>query len=336
MMKNGILIYDQTVQCKCVESKIETDRLYYSRFAISPFKRGQAGIVGIAMRKASLGEVEGTSITYAKFREAMHEYSTITGIQETIHGILINLKETVFRSDSRDIQKASLSVTGPKKVTAGDILLPPTVRVVDHSQYIATVTQPVSPNIDLIIEKGYGYQINNSEGYKSGEFPIDAIFTPVRNASHSIHPFESPKEVGEISFIETWTDGSMTPSEALCEASKNLIDLFDPFLQMKRDANCFENNDILLGCTRPSSSHWNDMDKSAREATSKNTFIDQLELPARVYHCLKRSNINTVLDLLDYTQEDLQKIKSFGKRSVDQIVKLLWERFSIELPSKRL
>lgn len=244
----------------------------------------------------------------------------------------MNLKEIVLRSDFNDCKKAFLSVTGPKRVTAGDISLPPSVKIVDDSQYIVTITQPISVNIELRIEKDCGYRIEEFNGYRDGEFPVDAVFMPVRNVNYSVHPFGCGREMREILFIEIWTNGSLTPNEALCEASKNLIDLLIPFLHMKHeDVPHFEDKQDSSDLTTLSSQLIG-VDESGGEVL-RNTFIDQLELPARAFNCLKRAEIHTITDLLNHSREDLLKIKSFGKKSVDQVSRALWERFATELPS---
>nr|YP_009920286.1 RNA polymerase alpha subunit [Adiantum nelumboides]QMQ99228.1 RNA polymerase alpha subunit [Adiantum nelumboides]QOH99657.1 RNA polymerase alpha subunit [Adiantum reniforme var. sinense] len=336
MRKNETSTSTQAIQWKCLESKTEGKRLHYGRFVVSPFKRGQASTVGIAMRRALSQEIEGTSITHAKFHGIVHEYSTITGLQETIHDALVNPKEIVLRSDSKkkDIWEAFSSVTGPKEVTAGDTSLPPCVKAIDNSQHIATITQPISSTIELEIEKGYGYRIGNLLKCKIGEFPIDAVFMPVRNVNYSIHLFGSGVATQEISFIEIWTNGSLTPHEALSEASKKLIDLITPFSHVRcGDVSLLINDEDLADSTK--SPHLGDANK-LEEKLLKDMFIDQLELPARAFNCLKRAEIYTIADLLNYSREDLSKIKNFGRKSVDQVSEALWDRFAKELPSKKL
>lgn len=155
---------------------------------------------------------------------------------------------------------------------------------------------------------------------------------PVRNVNYSVHPFGCGREMREILFIEIWTNGSLTPNEALCEASKNLIDLLIPFLHMKHeDVPHFEDKQDSSDLTTLSSQLIG-VDESGGEVL-RNTFIDQLELPARAFNCLKRAEIHTITDLLNHSREDLLKIKSFGKKSVDQVSRALWERFATELPS---
>nr|YP_009547414.1 RNA polymerase alpha subunit [Hemionitis subcordata]AYW15070.1 RNA polymerase alpha subunit [Hemionitis subcordata] len=338
MLENETSISTQRIQWKCLESKTEGKRLHYGRFVVSPFKRGQASTIGIAMRRASPQEVGGTSITRAKFHGVVHEYSTITGIQETIHDALVNLKEIVLKSDSNDIWEAFSSVMGPKEVTAGDTSLPPRVKAIDNSQYIATITLPISSNIELTIERDCGYRIEHSNECRDGQFSIDAVFMPVRNVNYSIHLFGNGRATQEISFIEIWTNGSPTPHEALSEASKKLIDLSTPFSGVRcRNVSILEDDEDSSNLTRSPFLQLQFGNASKLEGKLfENMFIDQLELPARAFNCLKRAEIHTIADSLNYSREDLSKIRNFGQKSVDQVSKALWERFAKELPSKKV
>nr|YP_009547326.1 RNA polymerase alpha subunit [Adiantum tricholepis]AYW14982.1 RNA polymerase alpha subunit [Adiantum tricholepis] len=338
MLKNETSTSTQVIQWKCLESKTEGKRLHYGRFVVSPFRRGQASTVGIAMRRALLQEIGGTSITRAKFCGVMHEYSTITGLQETIHDVLVNLKEIVLRSDSNDIREAFSSVTGPKEVTAGDTSLPPRVEAIDNSQYIATITQPISPDIELKIERDCGYRIENFTRCGDGQFSIDAVFMPVRNVNYSIHLFGNGRATQEISFIEIWTNGSPTPHEALSKASEKLIDLSTPFSRVTcEDVSLLKNEEDFSDSMKSSSLRLQFGDANKLEGKLlKNMFIDQLELPARAFNCLKRAEIYTIADLLNCSREDLSKIRNFGRKSVDQVSKALWDHFAKELPSEKL
>ncbi|KAK8483090.1 hypothetical protein V6N11_066527 [Hibiscus sabdariffa] len=172
-------------------------------------RSGQADTIGIAMRRALLGEIEGTCITRAKSEKIPHEYST---------------------------------VVGPGYVTAQDIILPPSVEIVDNTQHIASLTEPIDLCIGLQIERNRGYGIKTPKNFHDGSYPIDAVFMPVRNANHSIHCYGNDNEKQEILFLEIWTNGSLTPKEALHEASRNLIDLFIPFLHVEEENLHLENN----------------------------------------------------------------------------------------------
>ncbi|GJR86594.1 RNA polymerase alpha subunit [Tanacetum coccineum] len=189
----------RTLQWKCVESAADSKRLFYGRFILSPLMKGQADTIGIAMRRALLGEIEGTCITRAKFEKISHEYSTIMGIQESVHEILMNLKEIVLRSNLYGTCEASICVRGPGYVTAQDIILPPYVEIVDNTQHIATLTEPIELVIGLQIEKNRGYLIKAPNTFQDGSYPIDPVFMPVRNANHSIHSYEN----GRIHFEAT-------------------------------------------------------------------------------------------------------------------------------------
>nr|QWW92978.1 RNA polymerase alpha subunit [Delavayella serrata] len=342
MIQDEIGVSTQILQWRCIESRMESKRLLYGRFVISPFRKGQANTVGIAMRRALLNEIEGASITSAEIRKVKHEYSTISGIQESIHDILINLKEIVLKSDSYEPQKAYISVYGPKKVTAQDIKVPPSVRIIDDTQYITTLTEDISLDIELNIEKDCGYRIENLQKYKNNIFPIDAVFMPIRNVNYSVHSFEIKGKVKEILFLEIWTDGSSTPKEALYEASRNLIDLFIPLINSERkeintkveesmeSMESMESNTPSLPFQLLSS----DIGQATKNIAFKHIFIDQSELPARAYNCLKRVNVHTIADLLNYTENDLVKIKNFGRKSVEQVLEALKNRFSIDLSGK--
>lgn len=242
MVREKVIVSNRTLQWKCVESRADSKRLYYGRFILSPLMKGQADTIGIAMRRALLGEIEGTCITRAKSEKIPHEYSTIVGIQESVHEILMNLKEIVLRSNLYGIRGASICVKGPRSVTAQDIILPPSVEIVDNTQHIANLTEPINLCIELQIERNRGYRIKTPNNSQDGSYPIDAVFMPVRSANHSIHSYVNGNEKQEILFLEIWTNGSLTPKEALHEASRNLIELFIPFLHAEEDKLHLENN----------------------------------------------------------------------------------------------
>ena len=241
MVREKITVSTRTLQWKCVESRADSKCLYYGRFVLSPLRKGQADTIGIAVRRALLGEIEGTCITRAKSEKIPHEYSTITGIQESVHEILMNLKEIVLRSNLYGTCDASICVKGPGYVTAQDIISPPYVEIVDNTQHIASLTEPIDLCIGLQIERNRGYRIKSPNNFQDGSYPIDAVFMPVRNANHSIHSYGNGNEKQEILFLEIWTNGSLTPKEALHEASRNLIDLFIPFLHIEENLHLDDN-----------------------------------------------------------------------------------------------
>nr|AMK95949.1 RNA polymerase alpha subunit [Saltugilia latimeri] len=330
MVREKVRVSTRTLQWKCVESRVDSKRLYYGRFILSPLMKGQADTIGIAMRRALLGEIDGTRITRAKSEKIPHEYSTIMGIQESVHEILMNLKEIVLRSNLYGTCNAAICVKGPGYVTAQDIISPPYVEIIDNTQHIASLTQPIDLYIGLQIERNRGYRIKSKNNFQDGSYPIDAVFMPVRNANHSIHSYGNGNEKQEILFLEIWTNGSLTPKEALHEASRNLIDLFIPFFHIEEENFHLDDNQHKV--TLPLFTFHDKLTKlrkNKKKIALKSIFIDQLELPPRIYNCLKRSNIYTLLDLLNKTQEDLMKIEHFRIEDVKQIFGILEKHFAI-------
>lgn len=338
MVREKVRISTRTLQWKCIESRATGKRLYYGRFILSPLMKGQADTIGIAMRRALLGEIEGTCITCAKSKshKITHEFSTITGIQESVHEILMNLKEIVLRSNLYGTHNASIYVKGPGYVTAQDIILPPAVEIIDNKQYIAKLTEPIDLRIELQIERGRGYR--PPKNFQDETYPIDAIFMPVKNANHSVHSYGNGTEKQEILFLEIWTNGSLTPKEALHEASRTLINLFILFLHAKEENAHLEKNQHKV--TLPLFTFHDrlaKLKKKKKKLALKYIFIDQLKLTPKIYNSLKRSNIYTLLDLLNKSQEDLMKIEHFHIDDVTHILDILEteKHFAIDLPKNQ-
>nr|YP_007475736.1 RNA polymerase alpha subunit [Zingiber spectabile]AGE92800.1 RNA polymerase alpha subunit [Zingiber spectabile]AYP35401.1 RNA polymerase alpha subunit [Zingiber spectabile] len=335
MVREEVVGSTRTLQWRCVESRIDSNRLYYGRFILCPLMKGQADTMGIAMRRALLGEIEGTCITCAKSEKVSHEYSTIVGIEESVHEILLNLKEIVLRSNIHGVRDASIYVKGPKYVTAQDIISPPSVEIVDTTQHIANLTEPIDLCIGLQIRRDRGYCTKPTINSQDGSYPIDAVSMPVRNANHSIHSYGNGKEKEEILFLEIWTNGSLTPKEALYEASRNLIDLFIPFLHGEEEDINFklkENKNRFILPIFTFQDRLTNLKKNKKEIPLKCIFIDQSELPYRTYNCLKRSNIHTLLELLSKSKEDLMRI---GIEDVKEISDTLRKHFEIDLPKNK-
>ncbi|KAB2037448.1 hypothetical protein ES319_D03G075400v1 [Gossypium barbadense] len=164
--------------------------------------QGQADTIGSAMRRASLGELEGTCITCAKSVKIPQEYSTIVGIQESVHEILMNLKEIVLSGNLYGPRNAFICAKGPGYVTAQDIILPPSVEIVDNTQHRNRV-----------------YDIKMPKKFQDRSYPIDVVFMLVRNANHCINCYGNDNEKKEMLFLEIWKNGSLTLKEALREES---------------------------------------------------------------------------------------------------------------------
>lgn len=317
--------------------------LDYMLFIASPLLTGQATTLGVAMRRTLLESIQGTAIIAAKIYGAAHEYSTLEGIQESIHDILLNLKQVVIQNKICDFQKALISVIGPKKVIAADIKVSNEITISNPSHHIATITKSIRFDVELIIQTGRGYLIHDGSHVQPGYFPVDALFNPVRNVNFSIH---SLAEQQEALILEIWTNGSINPLEALREASENLIHLFLPSFRLTDESYmpCVDTQGFNIEMIKSPNKQNLDFQISEQLQNSNlvteqflehsKTPIELLELSTRPFKCLKNANIYTISDLVKLSQQDLLKISNMGPSSVKQIVDALERRFGILLKNK--
>ncbi len=305
-------------QIECVEATIDKDQSQYSKFVIDSLARGQGTTVGNALRRVLLSNLDGAAVTAVRIAGVSHEFATIPGVREDVLDILMNVKQIVLCCHSPQPQIGRLHVQGPAMVTAGHIDLNPDVEMVNPNQYIASIAAGYTLEMEFKIEQGYGYRTleKGREDTSSVDFmQIDAVFMPVRKVNYTI---ESVRPGGgderDRLTLDVWTNGSLTPQEALSIAAGNLVDLFMPLKDIT-----FEAQGIEEPMERPESQ----------------VPIEELQLSVRAYNCLKRAQINTVADLLDYTQEDLLEIKNFGQKSAEEVVEALQVRLGITLPHSK-
>lgn len=306
-------------QIECVESSTDKDRSQYGKFVLEPLDRGQGTTVGNALRRVLLSNLEGTAITSVRIAGVNHEFATIEGVREDVLEILLNMKEVVLKSHTYQPTIGRLRVEGSATVTTDRFDLPSEVEVVDRSQYIATLSPGAILEMEFRIERGTGYRAVERGRDESGALDflqIDAVFMPVRKVNYTV---EDARVGGSLEqdrlIMEIWTNGSLSPQEALSQASNILVDLFTPL------------KDITLESLK--SDFTDDTDPTSQIP------IEELQLSVRAYNCLKRAQINSVADLLDYTQEDLLEIKNFGQKSAEEVIEALQKRLGITLPQER-
>lgn len=306
-------------QVECVDTRIEKDQSQISRFVIEPLERGQGTTLGNALRRVLLSNLEGVAITAVRIAGVSHEFATIPGVREDVLDILLNMKKVVLRSYSSQPQIGRLMVQGPMTVTTEHFDLPSDVELVDDGQYIATLSPGAVLEMEFRIEKGKGYRSVAKSRDDTGALDflqIDSIFMPVRKVNYSVEDARIGEALEKDRLImEVWTNGSLTPQEALSEAANILVDLFNPL----REA-IFKPED-------------EEPDEGVDPANQ--IPIEELQLSVRAYNCLKRAQINSVADLLDYTQEDLLEIKNFGQKSAEEVVEALQQRLGITLPQEK-
>ena len=350
-MENKTSLIHFSPEWKCVDDQPENNRrLHYSRFALSPLLVDQAMTIGVALRRSLLSEVEGISIISANIVGAVHEYSTLDGVRESVDEILLNLKQIVLKGEFQKEQRASIFAQGPGVVTAEHIKFPSSIVAVDPNQPIATLINETQLCIELIIKKGIAKEVSRGKKVCLG-FSIDANFTPVQKANFSIHSVGDPKGLQQLLLLEIWTNKTLTPAEALYQAHASLLTLFDKISPPIPSKRTFNETGLISPETKNDLNQTNNTttpvrlksytdnrfstDKPLNENLNKeNLSIDELELSPRILNCLKKANIHTIADLVNHTQEDLLKIKNFGRKSVEQVSLVLRKRFNLELLSK--
>lgn len=303
----------------CIESVVEADQGQYGRFVIEPLERSQGITVGNALRRVLLSNLEGVAITAVRIAGATHEFSTITGVREDVLDILLNMKEVVLRSYSSQPQIGRLLVQGPAKVTSGHFELPSEVEVVNPEQYVATVADGHTLEMEFRIERGQGYRAverSKDDATALDFIQIDSVFMPVRKVNYTVDEVVVSGSMQKDQLtMDVWTNGSLTPQQAMSQAADILVDLFMPL------------KDVTL---EPK------IDEEVKEEDPNNQIpIEELRLSVRAYNCLKRAQINSVADLLDFSQEDLLEIKNFGQKSAEEVIEALQERLGITLPLEK-
>ncbi|AFZ21930.1 DNA-directed RNA polymerase subunit alpha [Allocoleopsis franciscana] len=306
-------------QIECVESKTLKNQSQYSKFVLEPLERGQGTTVGNALRRVLLSNLEGAAVTAVRIAGVNHEFATIEGVREDVLEILLNMKEIVLKSYTSAPQIGRVMITGPATVRAAQFDLPSEVDIVDPGQYIATLAPGARLEMEFRIEKGKGYRSverGREDGSAVDFLQIDAVFMPVSKVNYSV---EDARIDGSLEkdrlLLEIWTNGSLTPQEALSQAANLLVDLFNPL----KDINLESIKDEYPDDEDPTSQ----------------IPIEELQLSVRAYNCLKRAQINSVADLLDYSQEDLLEIKNFGQKSAEEVIEALQRRLGITLPQEK-
>nr|QCI06612.1 RNA polymerase a-subunit [Erythroglossum lusitanicum] len=305
-------------QIECIESRTKGAREQYGHFVLEPLKKGQGITVGNSLRRTILSDLEGAAIVAVRIAGINHEFSTITGVREDVLEILLNLKEVVLKSNSSETQIGRLRIQGPAIITTGLFDLPPEIELIDPKQYIATVCNNTIFEMEFKIEKGNGYRlVEKGIDNKSIDFlQIDAVFMPAKKFNYTVKEKRiNAKIIEEKLFLEIWTNGSLSPQEAISQGANVLTNLFHPLtnINFKSTNNNQENTEKQI----------------------HQILIEELQLSVRAYNCLKRAQIHSIADLLDYSQEELLEIKNFGQKSAEEVIESLKEKLGINLNISR-
>ena len=307
------------ISIKCLKSEKIQSGTCRGQFLITSLRPGQGITIGNQLRRVLLGDLGGIAISAVRIAGVSHEFATIPGVREDILEILLNLKGIVLKSKTQTIQFGRLKIQGPSVVTADLIQLPPSLEIVNPNHYIATISTSNLLEIEFKFEYGTGYKLASQAFSDEDEnyLQLDTIFMPVQKVDFKIENiYDIANNISERLFINIWTNGSILPNDALESASQIIIDLFTSLIN---NQNIIENNQL-----EPKT-------ESISIEPYTNIAIEELQLSVRAYNCLKKAQINTVGDLLQYSPEKLQELKNFGRKSADEVFSTLKNKLGIIL-----
>ena len=310
----------------------ETHSSTYGKFVIEPFERGFGITVGNSLRRILLSSLEGAAVTSVKIEGAQHEFSTLTGVYEDVTDIILNIKGLLLKMDS-DSPFSTMEIFREKKgeIKAKDIKVPSTVEIVDPEYHIATLTQDIPFRIEIEAVNGRGYSTSdeNSKGdTEIGLIWVDSSFSPVSRVRYKTED----TRVGQLTnydrlILEIWTNGTLKPEMALVESAKILRKHLNPFLQytdmgyeLQHDSGLLEEASAPAAVTSAAV----ESGPNAEELRKKlDRPISALDLSVRAYNCLEAENIHSISDLVNRTEDDMLKVRNFGKTSLIEIKKKL-------------
>ena len=287
----------------------------YAKFVAEPFERGYGSTVGNSLRRVLLSSLEGAAITAVKIEGCLHEYATIPGIVEDVSDIILNLKKVLIKLHTRTPRTLTLKVNKEGEVKASDIQVDSNVEILNPDMHIATLNKKVNLQIEMQAGIGRGYcpaERNKQPNQPIGLIPIDSIFTPVRKVKY----FIENTRVGQITdydklIVEIWTDGRITPEEALKQSSAIMQRHLDVFVDYDKDYVEFERTEAVQ--------------KSEEVKLEKllATPISEIELSVRSANCINNANIKTIGDLVVKSESEMLKFRNFGKKSLNEIKAIL-------------
>lgn len=281
---------------------------HYGQFVVEPLDRGYGITLGNALRRILLSSLPGTAITSVRIEGVLHEFSVVPGVREDTTDIILNLKRLPLKLWSDEPHRVRIEKEGPGEVVAGDIIADSDVDILDPSHHIAWLDEGGRLAMEMVVERGRGYvpaEKNKKPDQAIGVIPVDAIFSPVEKVNWRVED----TRVGHITdydrlTLEVWTDGSLTPEEAVSMGAKILTDHLRLFMDLTDGLG-----GVKVGGER-------EEDKRDRLLEMP---IEELDLSVRSFNCLKRAGINTVGELVNKTDEDMMKVRNLGKKSLEEV-----------------
>jgi DNA-directed RNA polymerase subunit alpha len=283
----------------------------YAKFAAEPFEPGYGHTVGNSLRRVLLSSLEGAAITSIKVDGAMHEFATIEGVVEDVTDLVLNLKKVLFKAHSREPQTLLLSVNKEGEVTAADIQLNQNLELVNPGQHLCTLDKKKKFEMELEVKVGRGFlpgDENKKPNQPIGVIAIDSLFSPVIRVRYAVENARVGQRTDyDRLILEIWTDGRISPDDALTQASAILQHHLDVFVGY--DKNAVEFEEVV--------------DKQDEEKTKLkkllNMSVNEIELSVRAANCLNNANITTVGQLAMKSEQEMLKYRNFGKKSLNEI-----------------
>ena len=289
--------------------EVRERRENYAEFVIEPLDRGFGITLGNALRRVLLSSIPGAAVTYVKIDTVLHEFSTIPGVVEDTVDLLLNLKGLPLKLNTDDPKVLTLNVSGSKEVTAGDISPDADVEILQPDYHIATMTKKDAKiQMEIGVEKSRGYVTADKQKnieHMIGLIPMDSIFSPIRKVNFTVDDTRVGQSVDfDRLTLEIETNGSITPDDALSEAANIFTDQLALFIDFSTE----------------------EKPVPAAPASEWDVPVETLNLSVRSFNCLKRAGISKVSELLDMTEDEIFKMRNFGKKSLDEIKQVLEER----------
>ena len=286
----------------------------YGKFALEPLERGFATTVGNSLRRVLLSSLPGVAVTAIKIDKVMHEFSTVKGVKEDLTELMLTLKELSMNMDSNGEAILRIDAQGECEITAGDIICPAGVEMVNKDLHIATLSEDADLKMEIYINKGRGYvssDTNKQKGLPIGVIPMDSIYTPVKKVNFTIEEVNvSEDEKYERLVLDIWTKKTVNPKDALSIAAKIFTEHLSLFIDLTDSVNAME---IMV-----------EKEQDEKEKVLEMT-IEELDLSVRSYNCLKRASINTVQELTSKTEDEMMKVRNLGKKSLEEVIHKLHE-----------
>jgi DNA-directed RNA polymerase subunit alpha len=304
----------------------------YGKFVAEPFERGFGVTVGNSLRRIMLSSLEGAAVTQIKLHGALHEFTTLPGVVEDVTDMVLNVKSLVFKSASEQPRVARINKTVRGVVTGADVQPDDQVEVISRDHVIATLTDDVPFEMEMVVEKGRGYVAateNQAPVQEIGVIRCDAAFSPVTRVRYEVEETRVGQKTNYDKLtLEIWTNGSITPEMALVEAAKILRKHLNPFVQFA-ELGPKVHSEARMGGPVGSS-----LDPSTESKLGLS--LADLKLSVRATNCLESENINTVRDLVQRTEDQLLEVRNFGETTLNEVREKLSElglRLGMRLPS---